>query len=253
MYNLLFRLSAEAAQQLAQDPRFVGGQIGIVGVLHTWGRNLAYHPHVHYLVPAGALAADGSTWRPARRNFLVPVRALSKIFRAKMREALPKIAPDWPIPPQVWKQEWVVHCKPVGSGYHALKYLAPYIFRVAIGNKRIQAFENNQVTFRYKTSDTGQERRCTLSAEEFIHRFLQHVLPKGFVKVRYFGFFSPGLRKRLAALRLQLGPAAEASPESEPHSSPPSAAPKNILRCPLCGRPMQPGGLILPASGPAPP
>lgn len=94
MYNLLFRLSAEAAQQLAQDPRFVGGQIGIVGVLHTWGRNLAYHPHVHYLVPAGALAADGSTWRPARRNFLVPVRALSKIFRAKMREALPKIAPD---------------------------------------------------------------------------------------------------------------------------------------------------------------
>jgi len=252
MYDLLFRLSAEATQQLALDPRFLGGQIGLVGVLHTWGRNLAFHPHVHYLVPAGALATDGSTWHPARWEFLVPVRALSKIFRAKMRQALQKKAPDWPIPPQVWRQEWVVHCKPVGSGAHALKYLAPYIFRVAIGNKRIQAFENNQVTFRYKTSDTGQERRCTLSAEEFIHRFLQHVLPKGFVKVRYFGFFSPGLHKRLAALRLQLGPTTETNPDRE-HTTSPSAAPKPVQRCPVCGHPMRPGGLILPSSGPAPP
>lgn len=252
MYDLLFRLSAEAIQQLAQDPRFVGGQIGLVGVLHTWGRNLAFHPHVHYLVPAGALAGDGLTWRPARRNFLVPVRALSRIFRAKMRQALQKVTPDWFIPPQAWQQEWVVHCKPVGNGYHALKYLAPYIFRVAIGNKRIQTFENDQVTFRYKTSDTGQERRCNLSAEDFIHRFLQHVLPKGFVKVRYFGFFSPGLRKRLATLKQLLGPMAEPSPNLQP-SQPASPAPKPVLRCPVCGHPMQPGDLIFPASGLAPP
>ena len=205
IYDLLFRMSAEATQKLAKDPRFIGGQIGLVGVLHTWGRNLAYHPHVHYLVPGGGLAADGHTWLAARQEFLIPVRALSKIFRAKMRQALRKAGPDWQIPNEVWQRDWVVHCKPVGCGRQALKYLAPYIFRVAIGNKRIQKFENDQVTFRYKASDTGQERRCTLSAEDFIHRFLQHVLPKGFVKVRYFGFFSSGVRKRLVALKRQPG------------------------------------------------
>lgn len=223
--------------------------MGLVGVLHTWGRNLSYHPHIHYLVPAGGLAADGQTWLAARPDFLVPVRALSKIFRAKMRQALQKAGSDWQIPVEVWKQEWVVHCKRVGSGHHALKYLAPYIFRVAIGNKRIQTFQNDQVTFRYRASDTGQERRCTLTAEEFIHRFLQHVLPKGFVKVRYFGLFSPGSRKRLAALKQQLAPAKEepAKTDQEPASSQP------VHRCPACGRPMQPGSILQPFAGPAPP
>lgn len=249
IYDLLFRLSAEATQQLAKDPRFIGGQVGLVGVLHTWGRNLAYHPHVHYLVPAGGLSADGHTWLAARKEFLVPVRALSKIFRTKMRQALQKVGLDWQIPTEVWQRDWVVHCKPVGCGRQALKYLAPYIFRVAIGNKRIQTFENNQVTFRYKASDTGQERRCTLSAEEFIHRFLQHVLPKGFVKVRYFGFFCSGVRKRLVALKQQLGPAGE-EPQ-KPHDS--TAPSKPVHRCPVCGHPMQPGSLIQPAPGPAPP
>ncbi len=204
LYSLLFRISAAATQQLAKDPLFIGGQPGLVGMLHTWGRNLAYHPHIHYLVPAGGLAADQQTWLPARKNFLLPVKALSKIFRGMFRQALQKTIFFTQIPPKVWQQDWVVHCKPVGNGSTALKYLAPYVFRVAISNRRLVKLENNQVTFRYRATDTGQLKLCTLSAEEFIRRFLQHVLPKGFVKVRYFGFFAPGCRKRLTALRQRL-------------------------------------------------
>lgn len=252
VYDLLFRLSAEATQQLAKDPKFVGGQVGLVGVLHTWGRNLSYHPHIHYLVPGGGVAEDGRTWLPTRYEFLVPVKALSKIFRAKMHQALQEIGANWPIPPEVWQQDWVVHCKPVGCGRQALKYLAPYIFRVAIGNKRILGFDNDQVTFLYKASDTGQERRCTLTAEDFIHRFLQHVLPKGFVKVRYFGFFSSGSRKRLEKLKQLLGPPTEIPPQSDSDSETTSAL-KPLHLCPACGHSMQPGGLISPTSGRGPP
>ncbi len=129
----------------------------------------------------------------------------SRPFRAKMRQALQKIDAAGRIPVQVWRQNWVVHCKPVGNGQLALKYLAPYIFRVAISNRRILKLEDERVTFRYRATDTGQERLCTLAAEEFIRRFLQHVLPKGFVKVRYYGFFSSGSRLHLAAIRQQLG------------------------------------------------
>jgi hypothetical protein len=261
IYDLLFKTSAAATQQLAQDPRFIGGRIGMVGVLHTWGRNLAYHPHIHYLVPAGGLADDTQTWVPARQNFLLPVRALSKIFRGKLHEALRHLNCYERIPAKVWKQEWVVHCEPVGSGLGALKYLAPYIFRVAISNNRILKLENDRVTFRYRDSETQVERFCTLTAEDFIHRFLQHVLPKGFVKVRYYGIFSPSLRKLLAALRQQLGPTTEPI-SSQPNTldddshgdSPPTelASTAHLLRCPICSRPMQPGSFI-PPSGLSPP
>jgi len=138
------------------------------------------------------------------RIFSFQCEPLSRIFRGKFHQALRHTVCYARIPAKAWKQEWVVHCEPVGSGLGALKYLAPYIFRVAISNNRILKLEDDWVTFRYKDTDTGAERRCTLGTEDFIHRFLQHVLPKGFVKVRYYGLFSPGLRKRLAALRLQL-------------------------------------------------
>jgi hypothetical protein len=254
IYDLLFRLSAEATQLLAQDPRFVGGQVGMVGVLHTWGRNLAYHPHVHYLVPAGGLAADGKTWHAAHQKFLLPVKALSRIFRTKMRQAVRKIDAAGDIPVEVWRQNWVVHCKPVGCRQLALKYLALYIFRVAISNKRILKLEDEQVTFHYWATDTGQGRLCTLAAEEFIRRFLQHVLPKGFVKVRYYGFFSSGSRQRLAAIRQQLGQDRTQIEVTQPDQARETATPSEPLHlCPVCGRSMQPGGLIQPANGRSPP
>jgi hypothetical protein len=206
LYDLLFRISASATQHLAADPRFIGGQLGLVGVLHTWGRTLTYHPHVHYLIPAGGLADDDQTWRPARDDFLVPVKALSGIFRARFRDALRSPELFDLVPASVWEHDWVVHCKAVGNGETAFKYLAPYIFRVAISNSRLLKVENDHVTFRYLASDTGQSRTCTLAAEEFIHRFLQHVLPKGFVKVRYYGFLSVAQRAQLTTLRQQLTP-----------------------------------------------
>ena len=235
VYDLLFRASADATQLLAQDPRFVGGQLGLIGILHTWGRNLSYHPHIHYLVPAGGLSADHRTWLPAHHRFLLPVKALSKIFKAKFQHALQKSGLANDIPATVWKQDWVVHCKPVGNGRTALKYLAPYVFRVAISNRRLVKLENDQVTFHYRSSDTGQLKFCTLSADEFIHRFLQHVLPRGFVKVRYFGFFGSSQRLPLAALRLLLETDTHAHLPDELSSASP-ILPKDTLLCPICGK-----------------
>ena len=249
VYDLFFHISAEAIQQLARDPRFVGGQVGLVGVLHTWGRNLSYHPHIHFLIPGGGSATDGQTWLPARNNFLFPVKALSRIVRAKFRDALRQTPLLDLVPVSVWRQAWVVHCQPVGSGLPALKYLAPYIFRVAISNNRILALTEGKVTFRYRASDTGKLRSCTLAAEEFIRRFLQHVLPKGFVKVRYYGFLASGCRQRLASIRQQLndlptgkapeldnGTNDESQTEEHPADDP---APNSILLCPSCGQVMQ--------------
>lgn len=244
-YTTLFRASASATQQLARDPRFVGGQIGMVGVLHTWTRALNFHPHVHYLVPGGGLAADGLTWLPARRNFFLPVKALSRLFRAHFQKALAKMTDAPVLPESVWAQDWVVHCKPVGSGQTALKYLAPYIFRVALSNRRLVKMDTARdlVTFRYTQAKTGQTKFCTLPAEQFIHRFLQHVLPRGFVKVRYYGLFGRRCGARLAALQEQLRQA-QPTPDLPTEAAPGAATPlaartlPRPLQCPKCGSPM---------------
>ena len=254
VYNLLFRISAAASQLLAQDARFVGGQLGMMGVLHTWTRNLIYHPHVHYLLPAGGLAPDNQTWLAASRRFLFPVKALSRLFRAQFRQALQETELYSLIPSDVWWQEWVVHCKSVGDGRTALKYLAPYVFRVAISNQRILKLADGQVTFRYRDSDTGKSRLCSLSAMEFIRRFLQHVLPRGFVKVRYYGFFSSGLRPRLTALRQALQPASSHQPTSQQFDHPTVAAVQQAVPpvpsyqpiCPGCDEPMHLEQIIRP-------
>jgi len=242
IYNLLFRTSAAALQKLARDPRFVGGQLGLVGVLQTWTRDLRYHPHIHYLVPAGGLAADGQ-WLPAiHPRFLVPVKALGQIFRAKFRDALQK-TPLYPqVPPQVWNQDWVVDCEPVGSGQAALKYLAPYVFRVALSNHRILKLENGQVTFRYQDGQTKTQKLATLSAPEFIRRFLQHVLPHRFQKVRCFGFFRAQQRQHLQQIKASLvvpASAQDSLPEPPPSHNAPSEPGPSVIRCPQCGRPMQ--------------
>ena len=226
IYQLLFRASAVATQELARDPRFVGGQIGMIGILHTWARDLSYHPHVHYLVPGGGLVENH--WQSSRPDFLVPVRPLSVLFRAKFQAALRQTEFYDQVPGAVWQQDWVVHCLPVGDGQAALKYLAPYIFRVALCNRRILQADEGQVTFQYTDRASGASRHCTLAAEAFIQRFLQHVLPKGFVKVRYYGFFSSGNRPRLRHIRQLLGAHSVPLPQQADLT-------EDVRRCPACG------------------
>lgn len=176
LYNILFRASSAAFQALALDPRFLGGRIGRIGVLHTWTRALLSHPHIHYSVPGGALSVDG-TWRPSRQDVLVHVKPLAVLFRAKFADQLHKTALGALVDAHVWDKAWVVHCVPVGSGEHAFRSLARYLFRVAISHNRILTLEDGHVTFQYQESATDQRKTCPLTAQECIRRFLQHVLP----------------------------------------------------------------------------
>jgi hypothetical protein len=176
----------------------------MIGVLPTWTRDLRYHPHLHYLVPAGGLAPDGQAWLPADSDFLVHVKPLSILFRAKFRDGLKKTDLFARVSPEAWTKDWVVHSQPVGYGHQALTYLSRYILRVALCNKHILKLENDHVTFRYQETNSGQTHYCTLPALTFIHRFMQHILPKGLVKIRSYGFLAPGKRPRLNQLRLRL-------------------------------------------------
>jgi hypothetical protein len=195
-YAALLEASSDALKLLAADPKYVGTPCpGFFGVLHTWGRTLEYHPHVHYVVPGGGLSADGSQWLPSRADFFVPVKALSKIFRAKFRDALDRAGLLDQVDPAVWRRDWVVHSRAVGDGRASLKYLAPYVFRVAISDRRIVSCEQGKVTFSYRKSGSRRWRKMTLEAHEFIRRFLQHVLPRGFQKVRHYGFASAGAKQ----------------------------------------------------------
>lgn len=252
VYALLFRSSATALQQLAADPRFLGGQIGMLGVLQTWTRDVRFHPHIHYLVAGGALASDGSGWRAAKGRILLHVKPLAKLFRGKVRAALQQLGLERETPSTTWSKPWVVDCRPVGSGQAALKYLAPYIFRVALSNNRIVSVANDEVTFRYRVGDTKKTKTCTLAAEQFIARFLQHVLPRGFVKVRYFGLFSPGKRPVLAQIREKLAgatPAAQAPATACLMTpTPPEQDECPTMRCPACGTRMERTQVLLPAS-----
>jgi hypothetical protein len=245
MYNLLFRASAAALMELARDPRFLGAQIGLVGVLQTWTRDLRYHPHVHYLAPGGGLADDGRTWITAKADFLVHVKPLAALFRAKLRAALRQTALWNEIPAAAWQQPWVVDCRSVGTARAALSYLAPYIFRVALSNNRIVHLADGQVTFRYTIGESGQTASCTLPVQEFLRRFLQHILPKGFVKVRYYGLFRLGMRRSLARVRsqLQLLQLLAGEATSAPVASEGSV---RVMICPSCGQPMTLERVLLP-------
>jgi hypothetical protein len=205
MDNLLLQTSAAALQALTLDPHSLGGQIGMVGVLHTWTRDLAYHPPVHYLVPGGALSSEGSQGlSPRSAAWLVPVRALSKLFRGKCKAALTTAGLCTPVPSHVWHKDWVTHGQPAGSGTEVLTSFAPSIYRMAITNNRLETLADGHVTFRVKKRNSAGWKRLTLPAEGFIHRFLQHVLPRGFIKVRAYGFLSPSRRKGLPQIRTLL-------------------------------------------------
>ena len=203
-YAILFQAAAESLAKLGMDPKYVGGQLGMLAVLHTWTRTKEYHPHLHLLVPAGGLTKDG-VWRPARRKFLVPVKPLSLIFRAKFMKLARKALPDETFPQEIWGKEWVVFSKPTfKKTKKVLNYLGRYVHRVAISNNSIIALENDHVTFRYQDSTTREWKTMRLAAMEFLRRFLQHVLPKGFHKVRYFGLLHPTNKVRLKRLQLLL-------------------------------------------------
>jgi len=202
-YAALFKASSETIKKLALDEKYIGGDLpGFLGVLHTWGRQLAYHPHIHYVVPGGALSKKEQKWHPSRIDFYLPVKAMSRIFKAKFRDEMSKSDLDSHIPEEVWNQEWVVNCQAIGNSAHSVKYLAPYVFKVAISNSRIIKVEDHKVFFKYKKPQSNRWRTMALDVMEFIRRFLQHVLPSGFMKVRYYGFLSPGASVSLEKIEI---------------------------------------------------
>ena len=215
IYSLLFRAAAETLLQIAADPKHLGAEIGFLAVLHTWGQNLSHHPHIHCVIPGGGLSPDRSRWISCRVGFFLPVRVLSRLFRGKfiayLREAFAHdelsfhgdlqflSAADyfacWLR--EIAKQEWVVYAKPpFGGPEQVLKYLARYTHRVAISNQRLVAFRDGEVTFRWKDYAAGNgQKEMTLSAVEFTRRFLMHVLPRGFVRIRHYGFLANRFRQ----------------------------------------------------------
>lgn len=254
-YGSLMQASAAAILELAQDPRYVGGMVGILMVLHTWTQQLIHHPHVHCLVTGGGVSADGKCWHPAPPSFLFPVRALSRLIRGKVMAHLKRVRPDIVLPPSAWCQEWVVHCTPWGTGEQAvLDYLARYAFRIAITNCRILEMDETTVTFRFKERKKRRWRACRLTGEEFLRRFLQHVLPRGFHKVRYFGLWHPTKRETAQRVRLMLAmdrPSVGGKPVSGQASGinqQPSRTIKPGETCPQCAK----GKLVLCRSIPKP-
>jgi hypothetical protein len=235
-YHAMFHASATALKRLAQDERFIGTNLpGFTGVLHTWGRQLQYHPHIHYSVPGGGLSADHTTWLPSRANFFVPVKALSPIYRALFKDDMRQAGLLEDIDPQVWTIPWNVHSQAKHHGHSAFTYLAPYVFKVAISNRRLVALTERTVTFTYRKVGSARPRTAHLDVMEFLRRFLQHVLPDGFQKVRHFGFLHASCGVPLATIRLIMvqGHPSEAQP-TQRKPPPPRAA-----RCPTCGAPMR--------------
>lgn len=236
-YEALFAASSGALKRLARDRRFVGSDlIGFTGVLHTWGRALPFHPHVHYLVPAGGLSPDRSRWLRSRPTFFVPVRALSPLYRALFRERLRREGLLSQVDPAVWRTPWVVHCEPAGDGVYAFGYLARYVFRVAISDRRIVAVSpaERTVTLRYRPHAEPRDRTMTLDVFEFLRRYLQHVLPSGFVKVRHFGFLHPNCAVPLELTRRLATEATGAALQPEA----PITVERPPLLCPDCGAPL---------------
>jgi hypothetical protein len=259
VYNLLMQAAAATLREVAANPKRLGAQVGVLMVLHTWGQNLHLHPHVHCVVTGGGLSCNehgkldtAPCWRACRPGFFLPVRVLSRVYRGKFLAGLAKLyargkltlsprlaeADVWRVwLARLYAKNWVVYAKPpFGGPEQVLKYLARYTHRVAISNRRLESLEGGNVTFRYKDyADGSQEKRLTLSAEEFLRRFVQHVLPKGFMKIRHYGLLAS--REREARLRLarQLLAANPASAEVKAQAQPAEVEPAQPWRCPECG------------------
>ena len=232
MFSILFKTAASSLQKFAEDPKYIGAQAGMIGVLHTWSRTLCYHPHIHFIVPGGGYDTERNVWKKSHDKFLFPVRAVSKVFRAKFRKSLAQARLKNEVPSWVWEKDFVVHLKPVGKGEAALKYLAQYVYRIAISNKRIVEISNHKVKFRYKESSTGKKKTMTLDVLEFMRRYLQHVLPGGFQKIRYYGFLSSAAKKTFEKIRFLLDVKINNENMAELTKK---INPGRLIRCPKCG------------------
>jgi hypothetical protein len=253
VYDLLFRASAETLSEVAADPKHLGAKVGFLSVLHTWGQNLQHHPHVHCVIPAGGLAPDYSRWIHPSAAFFLPVRVLSKVFRGKFVDGLKRLYRAHKLAfhgtlrsladakqfrqflRQLFRKDWVVYAKrPFRGPEYVLQYLARYTHRVAISNHRLIGYEDGKVSFRYKDyAHANKKRKMTVTADEFLRRFLLHVLPRGFVRIRHSGFLANRSRSRLVALSRQLlddAPLPRSSTLSNPAPS--------IWPCPKCAGPM---------------
>lgn len=220
LLSVLFRSAFESLAALCADPRFLGAKVGALAVMHTWTRTLEWHPHVHMLVPGGGLGPDGRSWVvPPRRpkRFLVPERALAKHFRGRFLHLARRALPGVTFPEIPWKKQWVVFAKPVVHGAeNVLEYLGRYVHRTATSDKSIVASGERSVTFNYRDSGTGERKTMTVGAHDFLRRFLQHVPPKGFHRVRAFGLLHPQHRNTLRQLQLLLARPIAKAPQPPP-------------------------------------
>lgn len=238
LLSVLFQAAFESLSALCADRRYLGGKIGALAVLHTWTRTLEWHPHVHMLVPAGALAADGRTWlepKDRRKPFLVPVRALSELFRGRFLSLARAALPDERL--HVPSKPWVVFSKPAVQGaQRVLQYLGRYVQRTALTDKAILGCDEHTVRVRYRDSADGRSRCMTLPPQEFLRRFLQHVPAKGLHRVRAFGLLHPSHRSTLRQLQLTLAQDARApAPDADDLDGSPTVRP--TTRCPRCHTP----------------
>lgn len=247
-YNILFRAVSQTLMTIAADPRHLGATIGFLAVLHTWTQVLTFHPHIHCIVPAGGFSADGKRWvRTRRKRFLLPVRVLSALFRGRMLALVREAIRDGQIEaPSNWQtlvdqaarnKRWVVYTKrPFAGPESVLRYLSLYTHRIAISNRRIVSFKDGKVTFRWKDRRHGdQPRLMTLEGDEFLRRYLLHVVPDRFVRIRYYGFLGNRVRARsIERARELLGVPAPISLASIGEDDPEMADTAPV--CPKCGR-----------------
>jgi len=230
-YAALFKAGSDAIKKLAKDERHIGCHTaGLTGILHTWTRQLEYHPHVHFIVPGGGLSKDGGEWKASGNEYYIPDRPLSTIYRAKFVERLKK--EGLVVPPCVWKPDWVVDVRHVGSGQEALNYIGQYVFRVAIAPSRILKVTGTHVTFKYQPSGTKVWKTMSLKIFEFMRRYLQHVLPHGFMKVRHYGFLASNCRVAIERIRELICALYELLVELLPKKKPPHRA---LWKCKTCG------------------
>jgi len=252
--DLLFAVSSQALQDLAGNPRRLGAQLGMLGVLHTWSRTLIFHPHIHYLIPAGGLSPDGRCWVASRKKFLLRIEPLGAHVRTLFKDRLLQDHPEIfaKVPAKVWKRHWNVDSRPAGSGENALRYLSRYVFKTATSNRQLQRLPDGQVRWPYQDSQTARQTSIALQPLDWMSRFLQHILPSGLARVRTFGWLHPAAKvrgNRVRALLRQkplLSPAEQQAwdPLGDFDPDPPQAPQLKVCSVPLCPRCQQPMRLI---------